>query len=663
MADNIIIVESPGKIKKIESILGADYKVYASFGHVRDLPDHDLGFSPPDFKAQYVATERGKETLAKLSRVIKNAKHVYLATDPDREGEAIAWHLKDALAIEKPIRITFGEITESAIKRAIQQPRSLDMHLVAAQQMRRLLDRAVGFTVSPLLQKKTGERLSAGRVQSPALRLLVEREQAIRKFKPTDHFGVMLWFHHPDKPTDKWFLEWDTQAWLKKYLPQSNYVMDSELASSVSNIRVVNITEYEKKIQNRAPPPPFTTSTLQQAASVALKIKPQKTMELAQKLYEGGHISYMRTDSPNLSEEAIAEIMAYGHQNGLSMSSKPRVWNAKENAQEAHEAIRPTHVEIAKVGDDLEQQLYEMIRVRAIACQMANAEYAVVQVKAEQQLNQQTIQFFGKSRQLTHPGWLGLMANDQTEEISDTWPENAIPKLQQGEEKKAYQGVVAKKRTKAPDRYTEASLTKELEAKGIGRPSTYVQILKTLHDRGYVSEEKRQLHATDVGERLISFLIGNFEFLGYEYTRDMEETLDKLAKKQAKYTTNMSEFWQLLQAELRRFEDSKEIKPKHPCPACGSAMRLVDLKDSKFWGCTDHPQCKTTLPDVDGAPGEKVKREVSQHSCTACGSGLIRRESKKASKKTDQFFWGCSGYPVCKKTYADTKGKPVLTDK
>ena len=335
----LLIVESPGKVKKIQEYLGAEYKVMASVGHVRDLPVKEIGVSPPDFKPKYVPTDRGKQVLAKLAAEAKNAEIVYLATDPDREGEAIAWHLEDALKLKGAERVTYTEITEKAVKEALGRTRKVDLNLVRAQEGRRVMDRLVGYRVSPELCRAAGGSLSAGRVQSPALRLVTEREATIRDFKSTTHYGVELTFEALDHVTDGWKAQWNSKDWLDE---GSEYFLDQDTAGKIASLRSLTVVKYEEAESKQAPPAPFTTSSLQQAASNALKFSPKRTMELAQKLYENSFITYMRTDSPNLSEEAVNDIRDLASRNDWPVLPKPRVWKSKEGAQEAHEAIRPT---------------------------------------------------------------------------------------------------------------------------------------------------------------------------------------------------------------------------------------------------------------------------------------------------------------------------------
>ena len=341
MCVKLLILESPGKVKKIQEILGLGWKVAASVGHVRDLPVKEMGVAAPDFKPQYIPTDRGKDVLSRLAGMVKNAEEVFLATDPDREGEAIAWHLQDALKLKNAKRVTYTEITEAAIRAALSAPRSIDMALVAAQEGRRVLDRFCGYMVSGPLSNVAGEKLSAGRVQSPAVRLVVEREREIQDFRSTTHYGVELTFENVDNITDGWKAVWQVKLWLED---GQEYLLDKALAEKAAELRSLEVIDCKDSESRSAPPAPFTTSSLQQAAYNALKYTPKQTMQLAQKLYEGGHITYMRTDSPNLSQEAVDAIRTFCEGQGWPLVEKPRSWKSKEGAQEAHEAIRPTHI-------------------------------------------------------------------------------------------------------------------------------------------------------------------------------------------------------------------------------------------------------------------------------------------------------------------------------
>jgi len=556
----LLIVESPGKVKKIQSFLGNGWKVMASVGHVRDLPIKEIGVAPPDFKPTYVATERGKEVLARLKAAAKTAEAVYLATDPDREGEAIAWHLEDALKLKNAKRVTFTEITEKAVQAALKHPRRVDMALVAAQEGRRVLDRLVGYLVSPALSRANGAKLSAGRVQSPALRSVVEREREIRGFRITAHYGAELSF------SDGWKASWLTKPWLE---PGQEYFLDKELAVRVAAQRTLKVLDCQETETRVAPPPPFTTSSLQQAASNALKFAPKKTMQLAQRLYEAGRITYMRTDSPNLSLDAIAEIRSYCASRGWSLPAKSRIWKNKAGAQEAHEAIRPTHIEVEEAGDtDDEMVLYRLIRQRTLASLLEDAVYAVrtVQLQGEQIDAKATI-FEAKGRTVLSPGWKQIMESDQSEDVQDAAAfnssNNLAPQLKPEARLVAISGRLLSKKTAPPTRYSEATLIKELERFGIGRPSTYAAILDTIMSRDYVRLEKRCLVPTPAGEALIDALAPHFGFLDYDFTRRIEDALDSIAQGKAAYAPVIQDAHGQLEKELQAFisAQSKRLAP------------------------------------------------------------------------------------------------------
>ena len=591
MCAKLLIVESPGKVKKLQGFLGSEWKVAASVGHVRDLPVKEMGISAPDFILQYAPTDRGKEVLTKLAALVKKADGVILATDPDREGEAIAWHLADALKLKAFQRVTFSEITENAVRAALTSPRPLDMALVRAQEARRALDRFCGYLVSGPLSSQAGAKLSAGRVQSPALRLVVEREREIKGFVSTTHYGVELAFEQVDNIAAGWKASWNTKA----FLPEGQeYLTDKGLAEKVAGMHSLEVLECQESESRSAPPAPFTTSSLQQAASNALKYSPKKTMELAQKLYEGGHITYMRTDSPNLAKEAIEAIRSLAEEKGWPLPDAPRTWKAKAGAQEAHEAIRPTHFEHASAGEsDDEKALYALIRLRAIASQLADAVYAVRSLRLGAALDGKEAVFDSRGRTLVSPGWKVLLQEDQADE-EEAEPENPVPFMNAGRNVLVLAGKVVTKKTKPAPRYTDAALVRELEKRGIGRPSTYAAILDTLQTRGYVITEKRFLVPTPLGEKVIDALAGRFSFADYDFTAGMEQALDDIAAGKAEYRSVVNLAYEKLHGELAVF-----IKATgKACPKCGKAM-VHRVKPGKggydFWGCSGWPECKEKL--------------------------------------------------------------------
>ncbi|WP_272531299.1 type IA DNA topoisomerase, partial [Providencia sp. PROV183] len=455
----LVIVESVKKVEKIGPMLGNGYKVMASVGHVRDLPQKEIGIELPSYALTYEPTDRGKSIVAKLRAAAAESDRVILATDPDREGEAIAWHLAEMLRLKNPERVTFTAITKDKILAAFASPRPLDMQRVYAQEARRALDRMIGYRVSPALSDATGQRLGAGRVQSAGVRLVVERERAIAAFKSTQHYGAELVFNNDDATS--WKAQWDTKPHLAD---GETYLLDAELAKQAAAVRNVVVTDYEDSEKGKAPAAPFTTSTMQLAAGQRLKFKPKRTMELAQKLYEQGAITYHRTDSPNMDEEGIADIAAYAAGAGLPMADKPRKWKAKDNAQEGHEAIRPTHVADLDCGeDDDEKALYRLIWQRAVASQLADAMYAVRTVRLAGDAAGTPVSFKATGRTLLSPGWQAVYAEDAKDENDEPDEEsnNPIPALAVDAALVADDGRVLTKKTKPPVRFKQPTLVME----------------------------------------------------------------------------------------------------------------------------------------------------------------------------------------------------------
>ena len=654
----LLIVESPGKIKKLKSFLDKDWEVVASVGHFRDLPVKDYGLQSPDFKPVYTVSENKKSVVDKLKAALRKADDIYLASDPDREGEAIAWHLKDHFGLKHYKRVTYTAITREDVLAGIEAYRDIDMNLVHAQEARRGLDRLVGFNVSfPLGQIVGVSTASAGRVQSPAVRIIVDREREIRAFKSTTHFGVETVFEQEEG-----------EAWKAVWLPKEGfledgqeYILDKALAESVAGLRSFKVLSFEEKEAKSAPPAPFTTSTLQQAASNALKFTPKRTMDLAQKLYEGGHITYMRTDSPNLSDAALKEIRAYAEEKGLPLSDKPRSWKSKAGAQEAHEAIRPTHIEAEEV--ELEQgsgmdarfvadaaALYKLIRVRTLACQLADAIYSVRVVRLEAPLEDKHALFEARGRTLVSPGWTILTARAPEEEDEED-PRNPIPVLREGGEVTASDAKVVTRKTKPKSRFKQASLIKELEKRGIGRPATYASILDNIMSRAYLKEEKGFLVPTALGEKIVDALKPQFSFLDLDFTRYMESALDDVAEGKITYASCMRSFHDTLMAELATFRSDNAL----PCPKCGDKehFRLYSNKDgSSRWWCR---ACETSFDNENGKPGrERVKPAVTDFACEQCGKPLNHIKTEKYD------FFACSApREACGATYDNVDGKPV----
>jgi len=666
----LMIIESPGKIEKLSAILGDDWKIAASIGHVRDLPTDDIGVEAPDFAPKYewipgrpIPGKKGerypssKERIDRLKNLAQGAEQVYLATDPDREGESISWHLQQCLKLKNPLRVTFNEITANAVKASLAAPRGIDVKLVAAQEARRVLDRLVGYMVSPELCRIAGDRLSAGRVQSVALRLVVDRERQIRAFKVTNHFGAMLIF--ADAKTGRtWTAEWMTKP---DFVTEDQpYFMDRDYALRVADVRAVAVKSSDEREARRGPPAPFTTSTMQQAASVALGMNPKAAMDAAQKLYEQGHITYHRTDNPNVSDDALGDIYAVAVKLGLDMADKPRKFPAPDGAQVGHPAITPTHWDVEEAGETEEQRaLYKLIRFRAIACQLADARYAVrtARLEAVEPVGGRKVEFEAKGRTLTYPGWLKLTAGDQTEEDEgEAEPTNPIPMLDAGQSLDADSGKLLEKKTKPPARYTEASLVKKLEAEGIGRPSTYAAIMDNIVSRGYVRVEKKFMVPTETGETVVDAMVGRFEFMELGFTRELESELDRIAKGEAGYKSVVAKLHGGLQSEIASLQAT--AAPKFPCPECGKPLRRIPGKSGHFWGCTGHPDCSVTLPDEAGKPGQRKPLELSAFACPKCGKPLVHRVKKG---KGGYDFWGCSGFrDGCKASYDNKNGSPDL---
>lgn len=664
----LMIIESPGKLEKLKAILGADWQVVASVGHIRDLPEDEIGVEAPDYKPKYVFIpgslipgQKGKrypsakERIDRIATLVERADEVYLATDPDREGESISWHLQQALKLKNARRVTFAGITPTAVKTALLNPRTIDVKLVAAQEARRVLDRLVGYLVSPVISDIASERFSAGRVQSAAVWIVVERERRIRAFRATKHFGVELRFAGAKLD---WKAEWQTKP---DFVSEDEpYFMDAAFAQSVASTQGVTVTAFKSGEQKRSPPAPFTTSTLLQAASVKLDMDPKATMDAAQRLFEKGHITYHRTDNPNVSDDALPDIFAVATKLGLDMADEPREFKVGDSAQAGHPAITPTHWEISDSGDSEEEQgLYKLIRQRAIACQLADARYAVhsAVLSAPSTAAGKSLTFTATGRTLVYSGWMKLLGKDDTEEEPDE-PEalNPVPSLEVGQRLDVKGGEVLTKQTKAPPRFTKPGLVKHLEAVGIGRPSTYAALMDTIVERHqYLVAVGKVLQPTAKGDSLAEALVGKFSFVEPDYTRAMEEQLDAVAKGHGGYKTVVGQMHGVLQEEITRLQAS--AVPKFACATCGKSLRRIVAKGKAFWGCSGHPTCTVILPDEDGKPGTARKlHEETSFECLKCKKPLIHR-TKKGAGGYD--FFGCSGFrDGCKEVYENKDGKP-----
>lgn len=527
-----------------------------------------------------------------------------------------------------------------------------------------MLDRLVGYMISPVLSLYRGMNLSAGRVQSLAVRLVVDRDRERERFKATKHFGASLTFAGAKTP------DGDGKAWEAVWLTvpdfaskDSPYFMDRGFAEQVANVRTVEVENFVEAEQRRAPPAPFITITMQQAASVALDMDPTTTMEVAQQLYEKGHCSYHRTDNPNVAMESLGAIFAVATALGLEMADEPRTFKASKAAQEGHPAITPTHWDVAVAGDTpAERALYKLIRVRAIACQLADARYATrtAVLKAQHAPGGKDLTFQASGRTLVDPGWRKLMDSDETQDADEgTEPEvdNPVPSLAVGQVLGVYCGEVVEKTTKAPPRYTQASLIGKLESEDVGRPATYAAIMENIMARNYVETTGKFLRSTAKGALVVDFLVNQFGFMEAPFTRIAEEDLDRIAKGEADYKTVITSVHNTLERELADLQST--VKAKFPCEECGKPLRRISGAKGYFWACSGHPDCNVTLPDKGGEPGQKHTPKLSEFECPKCGAALIHHVKPGLAGFN---FWGCSGFKAgCKARYADVQGTPKLS--
>ncbi len=638
----LVIVESPAKAKTIEKYLGNDYIVRASVGHVRDLPktnkdaiDIEAGFVP-----KYVDSPDKKKVIDELKKLSKKADEVILATDPDREGEAIAWHLAEILKLKNPKRVTYNEITKEAVLEAFKHPRVLDENLIKAQEARRVLDRLVGYDLSGLIWKKVRYGLSAGRVQSPALRILMEREREIRNFIPEKFWQIKAIAHKDDLA--------EFEMLCSKEPKDEKEVQQILETGKKENWFVVDVQESEAK---RSPRAPFTTSTLQQTASTRLGLSPSNTMRIAQKLYEKGLITYMRTDSPTLSKQAQAQALkVIESEFGKDFVQSRNFKSKSKNAQEAHEAIRPTDLRKRIAGATAEQKkLYELIWTRTIASQMADAKLKRVKVLANVE-SKSIPDFVVRGSQVIFEGWLKADPAARGED-------SEVPPVQKGDKLIVKDIKAEEKETQPPARYTEAGLVKELEKRGIGRPSTYASIMRTLTERGYVSKEGRTLIPTDTGDVVSSFLEKHFpKYISDTFTAEMEDELDDIASGKRSYVPTLEEFYKPFRKEIESKEDIPKVTSmgdapeEFKCPDCGGPMEYKLSKGGKFMSCKKFPECQGARK-ADGSIIEPPK-EIGEE-CPKCGlhgekpnkkspGVLVEREGRYGR------FISCSNYPKCK---------------
>jgi len=677
--EHLVVVESPAKSKTIKKYLGAGFEVLASYGHVVDLLPKEGAVDPENqFAMQYQPIERNAKHVDALAKVMKKAKTLYLATDPDREGEAISWHvyqqLKDRNLLEGKVvhRVVFNQITRSAVQDAIANPRELSQPLVDAQQARRALDYLVGFNLSPLLWRKVKTGLSAGRVQSPALRMIVERELEIEKFISQEYWTIAAQntFDKQDFSAKLTILE-------KEKVAQFTITTEEQANAAKQRLEIaangqLTVIKVDKKQRKRQPAAPFITSTLQQEAIRKLGFTAQRTMRIAQQLYEGidlgegevGLITYMRTDSVHLAAEAVVEIRAYIEKTyGVkALPDTARVFKTKaKNAQEAHEAIRPTSVlrhpdEIRSRLSEEQFKLYRLIFRRTVACQMQHATLNTVAIDFS---CGEDHQFRANGSSIADPGFMQVYLEGVDDKVADD-DENMLPPMQVGDVVTLRAVECEQHFTEPPPRYTEASLVKALEEYGIGRPSTYASIIATLVQREYVLLEKKRFHPTDVGRVVNKFLTNYFtQYVDYAFTANLESALDHIASGEQQWVPVLADFWKPFKeriddtAENVSRKDVTQEELDEDCPECGQKLSIRLGKRGRFVGCTAYPECKYTR-NMDGEESHSEPEVVEGRQCPKCDSDLVIKLGRYGK------FIGCSAYPKCK--HIEPLEKPADTE-
>lgn len=673
MSKNLVIVESPGKAGTIEKILGKGFKVRASYGHVRDLPKSKLGVDlENNFEPQYLIPMKAKKVIKELKEELKKVDTLYLATDLDREGEAISWHLANALGVEKNKklkvhRIVFNQITEKAIKDAVEHPRELDMNLVDAQQARRVLDRLVGYKLSPFLWSKVRKGLSAGRVQSVAVRLIVEREREIQAFKADEYWELIALLKNQESGIKNQEGEFEAKL-IKKDDKELKIINKEEADKALAELENANyiVGEVRKKEKNRNPSPPFTTSTLQQESARKLGFSAKKTMMFAQHLYEGknlgaqGHkglITYMRTDSVTLAPEALTSIRAeilnkFGKE---FVPEKPNFYkNKSKGAQEAHEAIRPSHPELSpddvkEFLDPSELKLYTLIWKRAFASQMTPALMDTTSVD----IMAGAYMFRATGSVIKFEGFIKVYMEDRDEDdrIEDEDKEGYLPELIEKEKLDLVNLDPQQKFTQPPPRFTEASLVKELEKNEIGRPSTYAPTLSTIQDRGYVALIEKKFVPQEIGFIVNDVLVEHFpDIVDIGFTAHVEEEFDDIAEGKMEWHEMIKEFWDPFAKNLK--EKEKEVKKEDivgeekitdiMCPKCGKPLKEKFGRFGKFLACTGFPECKHTQPLSETKEEAEAIESANHGVCEKCGKEMVVKKGRFGE------FIACSGYPECK---------------
>lgn len=637
----LVIVESPHKAETIQKFLGSKYVVTATVGHLRDLPKSRMGVTIEDgFKPDYINVRGKADKIKELKALAKDANKIYLATDPDREGEAISWHLCSMLGIDpqEASRIEFNEITKPAVLKAVAEPRPIDMKLVDAQQGRRVIDRLVGYEISPLLWQKLGRGLSAGRVQSAALKLVCDRERQIRSFIPKEYWNITARLSKADSKKKA-----DFSARLEKYNNKKISISNKQECDAIVEALKTGkytVASIKEKAEQKKPSPPYTTSTLMQDASYRLGFGPEKTRRVAQTLYEGGYITYIRTDSVRISDEADAACRAFISDNySKSYLGSNTYSNRNKGTQDAHEAIRPSDVNIrpeqlsSKLDPD-QAKLYRLVWSRFVASRMKPAVYDTQSVE----IDNSAYTFRANSRSLKFDGFLAVYSDSEPEE-------KPLPPLTEGEELKEVRLDCEQKFTEPPSRYTEASLIKELEDKGIGRPSTYAAIVSNLEDRRYVRKEKKAVAPTALGMKVTEDVMETYfrEIVDTGFTASMESDLDNVESGSAEWENVVGSYYNsYVKEQVREARDKLErveaevVLTDELCPQCGKRLALKQGRFGEFLACSGFPECRYSRSVV----------KTTGVKCPGCGGDIVVKRSRKG-----KVFYGCSNYPECSQVY------------
>ncbi|MGR9045407.1 MAG: type I DNA topoisomerase [Gammaproteobacteria bacterium] len=681
MSNNLVIVESPAKAKTIEKYLGQDFQVLASYGHVRDLIPKEGAVDPEhDFAMKYEVIDRNQRHIQAIAKALKQAQTLYLATDPDREGEAISWHLYELLKEkkllkDKPIhRVVFHEITKKAVTEAIAHPSELSTNLINAQQARRALDYLVGFNLSPLLWKKIRRGLSAGRVQSPALRMIVEREQEIEAFKTREYWTIDADLTAEDQAFKAKLTHFNGEKLDQFSIGNEDAALTIKQTLLDAADGKLIVAKVDKKQRKRNPAAPFITSTLQQEAARKLGFTTKRTMMVAQQLYEGidiggetaGLITYMRTDSVNLAAEAVTEIREliaekYGPKN---VPKEPRQFKTKsKNAQEAHEAIRPTSArhlpsELQKYLSAEQYKLYDLIWKRTIASQMIHATIDTVAIDFT--CGSERNMFRATGSIIAKPGFMAVYLEGKDDIKEGDEKESFLPPLEVGRPVPLNDIIAGQHFTEPPPRYSEASLVKALEEHGIGRPSTYASIISTLQNRDYVTLENKRFHPTDVGRIVNKFLTEHFtKYVDYDFTANLEDQLDAVSRGEKDWIPLMRAFWTPFNTLIHEKDESVQRKDvtqeaiDEKCPECGNPLSIRLGRNGRFIGCTNYPECSYTRNLNEDGNGADEPEVIEGRSCPKCQSPLVIKTGRYGK------FIGCSAYPKCR--YIEPLEKPLDT--